>query len=247
VPVQGEIPPDIMDKIVVLDYSLSQIQLAQERLGRNERYIFVAADVYRLPFVSGLFDSATMIRVLHHLAEPVKALIQVRRVLQPSGIFILEFANKQNLKAITRYVFGLQDWNPFTQDSVEFVHLNFDFHPSAISQWLTETNFLLQRQLTVSHFRIGWLKKLVPTKLLVWFDSIAQLTGDLWQLTPSVFTKSTAIGMIGSKKPEGDSFFRCPICEYALPSQAEGSLICAECGTSWPFLDGIYDFRILDQ
>ena len=74
----------------------------------------MAADVYRLPFVEGLFDAATMIRVLHHMAEPLKALSQVRDVLQPAATFVLEFANKRNLKSILRYWLGRQDWNPFS-------------------------------------------------------------------------------------------------------------------------------------
>jgi ubiquinone/menaquinone biosynthesis C-methylase UbiE len=117
------------DRIVVLDYSTTQLAQAQQRLGRSDKYIYVAADVYRLPFRDGLFDSATMIRVLHHMADAPKALSQIRNILQPGGVFILEFANKLNLKAILRYLLGKQTWSPFTLEPVEFVELNFDFIP----------------------------------------------------------------------------------------------------------------------
>ena len=96
------------ERVVLLDYSRTQLCQAQERLGKSDRYIYVAADVYRLPFVPGLFDAATMIRTLHHLVEPRLALAQVRQVLQPGGTFILEFANKRNFKAIARYLLGRQ-------------------------------------------------------------------------------------------------------------------------------------------
>src|SRR5512139_3662 len=46
------------ERVVLLDYSLTQLQQAQSRLGGSRRYIYVAADVYRLPFVPGLFDAA---------------------------------------------------------------------------------------------------------------------------------------------------------------------------------------------
>lgn len=75
-------------RIVLLDYSISQLEQAQARLGENERYLYVAADAYNLPFVTGLFDAATMIRTLHHLAEPKLALQQVRRVLKDGGFFL---------------------------------------------------------------------------------------------------------------------------------------------------------------
>ncbi|HEX7973497.1 MAG TPA: class I SAM-dependent methyltransferase, partial [Anaerolineales bacterium] len=87
------------ERIVLLDYSRTQLRQARERLGDSGRYIYVAADVYRLPFAPGLFDAATMIRTLHHMADPHLALQQVRQVLQPGAVFILEYANKQNLKS----------------------------------------------------------------------------------------------------------------------------------------------------
>src|SRR5512143_542636 len=107
------------DRIVLLDYSRTQLEQAQQRLGKLDKYVYVAADVYRLPFISGLFDAATMIRVLHHMADAPKALGQVKNVLGPGGVFILEFANKQNLKAIARYLFRRQTWNPFSREPVE--------------------------------------------------------------------------------------------------------------------------------
>jgi ubiquinone/menaquinone biosynthesis C-methylase UbiE len=229
------------ERVVLMDYSMTQLQQAQARLGRNPEYIYVAADVYCLPFVDGLFDGATMIRVVHHIAEPLRALLQIRRVLQPGSIFILEYANKHNLKAILRYLLHRQDWSPFTTEPVEFVSLNFDFHPSAVRSWLEEAQFDLQRQLTVSHFRVGFLKRVIPTKILVALDSAAQLTGDWWQLTPSVFARSQAIGETPIASP--DVFFRCPSCGRDLPDEDSAKLTCTGCGKVWPVVDGIYDFR----
>jgi len=188
-----------------------------------------------------LFDGATMIRVLHHIAEPPQALQQVRRIMQKQGVFILEFASKLNLKAILRFILRKQDWNPFTLDPVEFVALNFDFHPKAVRGWLKDSDFNLVRQLTVSHFRIGFLKRIIPTKLLVALDSLAQLTGDWWQLTPSVFTKSFAAG--GTHISTTGGFFQCPRCQHPLAEENSDSLICIGCGKKWPIVDGIYDFR----
>src|SRR5512139_1517721 len=116
------------ERTVLLDYSRTQLEQARLRLGDSPRYTYVAADIYRLPFVDGLFDGATMIRTLHHMADAPKALGQVRRALQPGATFVLEFASKHNLKAILRYWLGKQAWSPFTLEPVEFAALNFDFH-----------------------------------------------------------------------------------------------------------------------
>lgn len=229
------------ERVVLLDYSKTQLQQAQSRLGTGDRYIYVAADVYRLPFVDGLFDGSTMIRTLHHMANAPKALQQVRSVLQENAIFILEYANKQNLKAILRYWLGKQKWSPFSLEPVEFAALNFDFHPRSIKKWLIDNRFEMQRQLTVSHYRMGLFKKLIPLKMLVWMDSIAQLSGDAWQLSPSVFSRNLAVG--SSKIAQPGSFFKCPQCDMAL-NDTPPLLTCQKCGQEYPVDDGIYDFRV---
>jgi ubiquinone/menaquinone biosynthesis C-methylase UbiE len=228
-------------KITLLDYSRTQLEQARARLGDSPRYRYIAADIYHLPFVDGVFDGATMIRTLHHMADAPLALAQVRRVLQPKATFILEYANKRNIKSILRYLLGKQKWSPFTRIQVEYLPLNFDFHPASVRQWLKELRFKITRMLTVSHFRIGFLKRTIPTKVLVAMDSMAQLTGSLWQLSPSVFVRSSASDS-GSPAPDGD-FFACPAC--SIPVQDTPPLItCKNCGKTYPVTDGIYDFRI---
>jgi len=230
-------------RVVLIDYSLTQVQQAQAFLGKSDKYIFVAGDVYRLPFVDNLFDGATMIRVLHHMKDPLAALEQISRVLQDRSPFLLEYANKQNLKAIFRYWLGRQDWNPFTLEAIEFEKLNFDFHPKSIKRHLTDAQFKLERQLTVSHFRVDFLKKTFPAGILAALDSIFQYTGGWWQLSPSVFTRSLTEkpGQEGNK----EGFFQCPACHSPLPETAQGAdkLVCPSCSKDYPVLDGIYDFR----
>jgi ubiquinone/menaquinone biosynthesis C-methylase UbiE len=233
------------DRIVVLDYSTTQLAQAQQRLGRSDKYIYVAADVYRLPFRDHLFDSATMIRVIHHMADAPKALSQLRNVLQSNAVFILEFANKLNLKAILRYLLGKQTWSPFTLEPVEFVELNFDFHPKAIRQWLGELGFSIEKILTVSHFRLGLLKRILPAKLLASLDGLFQLTGALWQFTPSVFVRAKVND--GSKSIEIPleviHLFKCPECGSGDLQEKKDHLLCPACRARWPVNDGIYDFR----
>lgn len=229
------------ERIVLLDYSTTQLAQAQAKLGQGERYIYVAADAYRLPFVDGLFDTATMIRSLHHMADAPKALGQIRQVLQSGGHFLLEYASKLNLKAIVRYLLRQQEWNPFGHEPVEFIELNFNFHPTAVRTWLRELNFAIQRQLTVSHFRVGWLKRNIPIRLLVGLDALFQYTGAWWQLTPSVFLRARAIGE-GPTATES-SFFKCLNCGKALPLFRGDHFICTNCGTRWGNENGIYNFK----
>ncbi len=232
------------ERIVLLDYSRTQLEQAQQRLGKSDKYVYVAADAYRLPFVDGLFDATTMIRTLHHMADAPKALGQVRNVLGAGGVFILEFANKLNGKAIVRYLLGQQPWSPFTLEPVEFVRLNFDFHPRAVRNWLQGLGFTIEKTLTLSHFRVGLLKRIVPTGILVFFDSLFQWTGAWWQFTPSVFLR--AVRRDGITPHEQDdilSYFKCPDCGHSPLIDKRDHLECPNCRKKWGVKDGIFDFR----
>lgn len=232
------------DRIVLLDYSRTQLEQAQERLGRPDKYIYVAADVYRLPFADGLFDTATMIRVLHHMADAPKALSQIKNVLAADGVFILEFANKLNLKAIVRYLTGKQPWSPFTLEPVEFVKLNFDFHPKAVRNWLKDLGFAVEKTLTLSHFRVGLLKRIVPTSILVFFDSLLQWTGICWQFTPSVFVRAVRRdGTPSHRQDDVLSYFKCPDCDHTPLMDKKNYLECSSCHKTWGVKDGIFNFR----
>ena len=73
---------------------------------------------------------------------------------RPDATFILEFANKRNIKSVLRYWMGQQTWNPFSPESVEFASLNFDFHPRQVQLWLEQLGFEVERKLSVSAFPV---------------------------------------------------------------------------------------------
>ena len=233
------------EHVVLLDYSRTQLKQAQALLGDSSRYTYVAADIYRLPFVDGLFDAATMIRVLHHMADAPAALRQVRNVMQPGGNFILEFANKRNIKSILRYALHRQTWSPFSPEPVEFTTLNFDFHPRSVHGWLTSLGFKVEKTLTVSHFRIDLLKRIIPPRLLAGLDSIFQWTGMVFQYSPSIFlrAKVTGAGSLSSGQNDISSYFKCPECGNAPLEIMDQKMVCTACKRTWNISGGIFDFR----
>jgi SAM-dependent methyltransferase len=233
------------DEVVIFDYALSQLRQAQELWGQSgpggrPRYVYVAGDFYKLPFATGLFDTVTMIRTLHHAADPPAVLQGVAQIIAPGGAFVLEFANKCNLKAILRYLVGRQDWSPFDREPVEFVKLNFDFHPAWMREQLSDVGLQVHKLRTVSHFRVGFLKRVVPTGLLVALDRLLQPTGALWQVSPSVLVRCTASA--GAAAPAG-AFFRCTACGSTMLVDEGETLSCTDCGARFAVRDGIYDFK----
>ena len=124
------------DHVVLLDYSRSQLEYARQQLG-DERFTYVAADIYRLPLATNAVDTSVMVRVLHHIADVPLALQQIRRITRAQGAFVLEFANKRHLKNILRYLLG-RGVNPFEQRPYEFADLHYDFHPAWVARQLRE-------------------------------------------------------------------------------------------------------------
>ena len=72
-----------------LDFSESQLAKARERLRAELAASAVElheGSAYELPFADASFDGVCLIWVLEHLAEPARALREVRRVLRPDGV-----------------------------------------------------------------------------------------------------------------------------------------------------------------
>ena len=230
------------EQVILLDYSRSLLRQAQERLGRGNKFLYVAANFYAMPLVDNALDTTMMVRVMHHVEDVPALLAEVARVLRGGGDYVLEFASKRNLKAIARYFLRRQEWSPFAPQPYEFVELNYDFHPVWMRQRLAEAGFHVKQQRTVSHFRLSLLKRLVPASVLAALDGLCQPTGNWWQLTPSVFVHCTLDRAAGEASP-GGNLFRCPACG-SIELQGSGeALHCRGCGCLWPIEDGIYNFK----
>jgi len=87
-----------------VDVDSDALERAQERLGIETHWVD-AEDA--LPFEDGSFDVVVMGEVLEHLADPVAAVANVRRVLRPGGRFVGSVPNAFRLKNRLRFLRGL--------------------------------------------------------------------------------------------------------------------------------------------
>jgi len=228
------------DEIVLTDYARSTVIEARERWGRDPRFKFVVADVYRLPFADAASDTVVMVRVMHHLVDVPRALAQIAATLRPGGAFIVEFANKRNLKAMLRYALRRQKWSPYTHDPIEFVELNFDFHPAWIAMRMEEVGLAIRDRRSVSLFRVGLLKRLFGARRLAAIDGALQRPLARLALSPSQFLRCRTQAV-----PEAATsrvLFKCPECGSIEWSETSDALNCANRHT-WSVQDGVYDFR----
>jgi SAM-dependent methyltransferase len=230
------------DQVVLVDYSRTMLQDAQSRLGRSDRYVYVAADLYHLPFAANAFDAAIMCRVIHHLADAPAALRQIRASLTPGATFVLEFANKLNLKSILRYLLRRQSWSPYSHEPLEFVKLNFDFHPAYMDSALRQAGFAPSRRRAVSWLRLGLFKSILPLKVMVGLDRLMQPLGGALPISPSIFVENKVPGTPAPVAPL-EALFKCPACGSMTLRREGDVLVCAANGERWAIRDGIYDFK----
>lgn len=228
-------------QVILLDYARSMLQDARARWSHDPRFIFVAADLYNLPFADSAFDTALTVRVLHHVADLPRAFAEIARIVRPHGAYVSDFANKRHLKAILRYYWGRKNGvNPFTLEPYEFVALNFDYHPDYIRQNLAGVGLVIRAMRAVSTFRLPALKRFVPTALLVSLDALLQSPLANLYLSPSIFLRaeSTKAGA----PTLNPILWRCITCADQLKEQPN-ELLCETCGAHYACVDGIWEFR----
>lgn len=237
------------EQIILFDYSRTLLQDAAQRWGDDPRFVFVAGNVYQLPLATGVLDTLVMVRVMHHLADVALALRNLQRVLHKESTAVLEFASKRNLKAMARWLARRQTWSPFSTEPVEFVKLNFDFHPAWMQQKLDEAGFDVQQRLAVSHFRVPLLKQVMSPQLLAQMDSILFGVGGYYPLSPSVFVQARPQGAadraeVGTHPDQVAALFVCPRCaDGELTRVDEDLLQCTACDVRYARTQAVWDFK----
>ncbi|MEM7131425.1 MAG: class I SAM-dependent methyltransferase [Chloroflexota bacterium] len=240
---------DGYEEIILFDYSRSLLEEAVQKWGGDPRFVFVAGNIYDLPFASGVIDTLVMVRVMHHLVNVPQALEQLYRVLHKDSYAVLEYANKRNLKSILRWVIGKQSWSPFDKMPYEFVELNFDFHPEWMQEQICEIGFTTRQRHAVSHFRLPLLKRLIPTGFLAQLDNLISLPSGLYPISPSVFLQTQVKGngnhLSGNSQNDLVGIFRCPNCSAeTLDYNGDTLLHCSQCSISYRQEGRIWDFKV---
>jgi ubiquinone/menaquinone biosynthesis C-methylase UbiE/DNA-binding transcriptional ArsR family regulator len=72
-----------------IDASSAMLSAARERLTGTANVIVSSGELEKLPLDDASLDVAIMLLVLHHVAEPARALAEVHRVLKPGGRLLI--------------------------------------------------------------------------------------------------------------------------------------------------------------
>ncbi|MBI1293403.1 methyltransferase domain-containing protein [bacterium] len=237
------------EQIILFDYSRTLLADAVARWGSDPRFVFVAGNIYELPLASGTLDTLIMLRVMHHLADVPTAIKQLERVLHRQSLALIEYANKRNIKSIGRWALQQQEWSPFEPQPVEFVKLNYDFHPKWMEAQFAKSGLAIERRFALSHFRLPLLKRLISAEKLVKIEqSFVEFSGR-FPLAPSALVTARSshprvAHSVGVDRQSVAMLFRCPQCgAEAFTQIVVDRLQCTACNHVYQQHNQIWDFK----
>jgi SAM-dependent methyltransferase len=73
-------------EVVGIDLEESQLEIGRKDPEHPQNLTYVKAGVYQLPFPDAHFDAVFSHALFEHIAEPVAALREIKRVLKPGGV-----------------------------------------------------------------------------------------------------------------------------------------------------------------
>jgi ubiquinone/menaquinone biosynthesis C-methylase UbiE len=97
-----------------LDYANSMLKLAQHNLS-DPSITLVHGDAQVLPYASNSFDVVYSFKVLAHLPHLDWALNEIRRVLCPDGVAVLEFYNRHSIRYLLHRGGYFHQWHSPTE------------------------------------------------------------------------------------------------------------------------------------
>ena len=127
-----------------VDVSSVRIERAKKRskgVSDGNNLHFYQCDVDEgLPFNNSFFYAVSCIAVLEHVLNPPNVLDEIRRVLKPGGIFIVEVPNIAWIPYRIQLLFGKLPKTGGVYSGADWEHLH-NFTKSTLSQLLTEKGF----------------------------------------------------------------------------------------------------------
>lgn len=181
------------DKVTLAEPSKAQLKIADKFLANHPNIDHKLMQADDLKFKDESLDLVTMIRVMHHLPNPIPELSEIHRVLSKDGYFILELANYAHGRNRIKHLIKGQ---PLPKDPVDirskqnqreeeiaFVNHN----PTTVINQLDSVGFNVERILSVSNLRSPKLKKIIPHGVMLSVEKALQPTLAMTYFGPSVF------------------------------------------------------------
>jgi len=178
--------------VTLLDPSTQQLDLSTQ-IFPGHLFDRQQADAARLPFPDASIDLVIMVRVMHHLPDPVRELAEISRVLRPGGQAVIEVANSvhaaRRIGAMLRFrripatPFDVRSEDSRQRGTAPFVN----HHPRTVTGQFADVGLRVDRTLSVSNFRHALAKAVIPQRALLAVERAAQRPLSTFAFGPSMF------------------------------------------------------------
>lgn len=188
--------------VLLNDYAkhVTLVEPSKAQLGIAKNYLKGYPDIDQklmqasdLDFADNSLDLVTMIRVMHHLPDPIPELSEVHRVVSKNGYFVLELANYAHARNRFKHIIkrkplpvepiDIRSAKNRREEEIPFVNHN----PRTVIQQLDKVGFKVEKILSVSNLRSTTLKKYVPRSVMLSLEKVMQPTLSRTYFGPSVF------------------------------------------------------------
>jgi ubiquinone/menaquinone biosynthesis C-methylase UbiE len=168
------------DKVTLAEPSQQQLDIAKIYLKDTPQVAQKLLQAADLKMKDASADLVLVVRVLHHLPDPMPELKEISRVLKPGGTFLLEFANDAHFLNRLRYAakgkkvpekpVSIQDEAKVKAGELPFVN----HHPKTIIPMLNKAGFEVEATLSGSNLRSPKLKRVLGKKPLLAVEKVMQ-------------------------------------------------------------------------
>lgn len=244
---------------LLLDYSLKTLQKNYDVIRKQFPNIeLIAANAYHMPFRENTFDGGLMVRVLHHISEPIIYFGELKRIMLNDSTYVQEFANKVNLKASLRAIlhlnlkfFSKEPYQQPTSKNFEGTETGqeaifFNYHPSYLLKILNSIGFNVKEKYGCSYLRSQGLKKLLGSNNMLKIEYFLQKLLKATNIPPSVIFETKLQKEISqniSKSEYLEDILVCPNCQDDLEFKSNKAY-CKCCNKTYVKESNIWDFRI---
>jgi SAM-dependent methyltransferase len=244
---------DRAQRYVLIDYSATNLRNAARTLAGDAgagRAFLIRADLNRLPFADAAFDSAMVVRVLHHLPDVDGALAEMGRTVRER--WLLDVPIKHHAlglaRAAVRGSLGeMLGSRPLMTGRTDSPFWNFKL--SAVRARLGDAGWDTRVVASVNNLR-RWDRSLPPALVrslrpaVRAVETAARHGGRGWW-GPSQFVYARRpLAVPALPAPASLSArMRCPACRASLDWTLDRATCCA-CAAAYPFRDGYWDFTV---
>ncbi|MDX2266730.1 MAG: methyltransferase domain-containing protein [Bryobacter sp.] len=242
--------------------SLRYGMVLKDRWGLEHSPVLLSGDALHLPFADNSLRMVCAFQMLSQFMDIESVIVEVKRVLQPGGIFF--FAEEPMRRLLTARLYRcpyydtmkpwerkLYDWGllGFLVKDVIGAHQEESFgirqnHRMYLSDW---------HRLVTKHFADHRYQLFVPER--GWAETVVKKTavaldphGSEWRAARLMGGTLAALCRKEGDAPSADfqlehfeNILQCPDCAARLSRDTEESLTCSQCGYSAPLREGVYN------